>query len=211
MSAGNDLTFDYWVYPLRWGETLATNEWIEWQFHRFLTSRFVAYTVHENSRAEAFTAMLLWSESYRQDPAGTLPDDDVELMGLARVTSMADWLAMKPLVLRGWTSCAIDGERHNAGARLGNDVIAKIASDSYRRKAGRVQSRESGTINTKKSRIRDHLEKMGHKKLAGNNLLVTELAEYLERNGKMWATAANVAAALEIVARVPRVVPIRGD
>lgn len=73
-----------WEYPLAWGEMLATHEWIEFHLHRFLTSRMLAYALAEGRRADVATALILWSEAFRQDPAGTLPDDDVQLAALAR-------------------------------------------------------------------------------------------------------------------------------
>ena len=190
-----DLTGDLWVYPLRWGETLRTNDWVEWQFHEFLTSSFVAYTVYEDSRAEGFTAMLLWSESYRQDPAGTLPCDDVELMGLARVKSMTDWLAMRALVMRGWQRCVIEGDRQHAGARLGQPLIATIAAQSYRRKSGRAQGREAAKLAQIKFKLRKKLIEMGRKKLADQEIPVLAMARWLE-NAQLSVTAENVGAAL---------------
>jgi len=194
---------EYWVYPLRYGQTLSSNEGIEWKFHSFLTSRFVTYAVHENRRAEAFTAVLLWSESYRQDPAGTLPDDDVELMALARITSMDEWRAMRARVLYGWKPCTIEDEP--GARRLGHRVIAKIASDSWRRKAGRAQSREGGKIIMTRHRVKKQLVAMNSPRLADQPAVVEAVAAWL-LDGGLNVNRDNVAAGLEAAAGVPRVV-----
>lgn len=197
------ITAEYWTYPLRYGQTLSSNEWIEWKFHSFLTSRFVTYAVHENRRAEAFTAVLLWSESYRQDPAGTLPADDVELMALARVTSIEDWREMRPRVLYGWKPCEIEDEP--GAGRLGHRVIAKIASDSYRRKAGRVQGREAAAVSLARHRVKKQLIAMKAQRQADTPAVVDAVAAWLLESG-LRIDKDNVVAGLEAAAGVPRVV-----
>jgi hypothetical protein len=92
-----------WEYPLRLGDTLAPAGPLT--VEGLLTSRFVAYCLRdgETSRAILGTAALLWAESLRQDPAGTLPDDDVELAFLARFgADLASWQAVRGKVLQGW-------------------------------------------------------------------------------------------------------------
>lgn len=76
---------DHWTYPLRRGETVADQDWVPIYFHKLLGSRLVARACAAGAegRAAGFAAMLLWFEAVRQDPAGTLPDDDVELARLA--------------------------------------------------------------------------------------------------------------------------------
>jgi hypothetical protein len=66
---------EFWAYPLRFGQTLSSSDWVEFHIHRFLTSRFKAYCLRdgEAGRAIGFTALLRWSECYRQDPAGMSP------------------------------------------------------------------------------------------------------------------------------------------
>lgn len=198
-----DIIAEFWTYPLRMGDTLSSNEWIEWQFHRFLTSKFVTYAIHENRRADIGTAIILWSESYRQDPAGTLPDDDVQLAALARVASIEDWRAMRAGVLHGWTPCDIE-DAPGAG-RLGHAVIAKIAMDSHRRKMGRVHGREAAEAASARHKVKRKLEAMKLQRLADVPAVVEAVAKWLVQSN-MYITDANVRTALEEAAGVPRVV-----
>ena len=83
-----------------------------------------------NSRKLA-TALVLWSESYLQDPAGTLPDDDVVRSDVAGLQAIRD------RVLHGWLRChCADGARGQM--RLRHALIAEITRRCYHRKAGRA-------------------------------------------------------------------------
>ena len=135
---------DMGAYPLRFGQTLASNEWIEFHIHKFLTSRFKAYCLRDGEvgRARMGTALILWAECYRQDPAGSLPDDDVELAQLAGYgADVAAWAAVRGAVLHGWMTCLCEDEAEGQH-RLGHPLIAEIAARSYRRKSGMVAGRE---------------------------------------------------------------------
>lgn len=198
-----EIIADFWTYPLRMGDRLSTNDWIEWHLHQFLTSKFVTYAIYENRRADIGTAIILWSESYRQDPAGTLPDDDVELAALARVASVDEWRAMRAGVLYGWSPCDIE-DAPGAG-RLGHAVIAKIAMDSHRRKMGRVHGREAAEAAQVRHKVKKKLEAMKLQRLADAPPVVEAVAKWLSQSN-MYITDANVKTALEVAAGVPRVV-----
>lgn len=201
----SDSDSDFWVYPLRWGETLATHEWVEWHIHRFLTSRFLAYTVAEGRRAEGFTAMVLWSEAFRQDPAGTLPDDDVQLAGLARYgADLAGWRAARAGALYGWSRCHVDGEATDGVPRLGHRFLAEIAGRMNRRKLSRDQGRRGAAIAVRHSRIRKKLQHMGFKMLATQPDAVTRIDGFLG-DANLWISDDNLRAALDAIG-VPRVV-----
>lgn len=202
----DDIILSPWVYPLRSGETLSSNEWIEWQFHRFLSSRFLAYAVAEDRRADIGTALILWSECYRQDPAGTLPDDDVELAALARFASIAEWQAVRAGVLYGWEPClVIDEHGLERPGRLGHTVIAHVADASFRRKRGRAQGREAAKLAQTKHRVKLQLVRMKRLALSENKQLVAVIAQYLMQSD-LYASEDNVIAALETEVGVPRVV-----
>lgn len=97
-------------YPLAYGQTLCGHEAMPFFFNRFLTSRFVAKATVENGRADAFTAVLLWMESLRQNPAGTLPNDDVQLARLAGFgTDLDAWSRAKARALYGWRQTHVLG------------------------------------------------------------------------------------------------------
>lgn len=167
-----------WTYPLQRGEKLVTNDWVEWHFHSFLDSAFLAQMLFQDRRDVIGTAVILWSASYRQDPAGTLPDDDVQLAHLAGFgVDLARWRVMRDLVLWGWTRCEVTDpeEAEPLRDRLGHrGLIAAIAAKSAKRRDGRKAARESGNLAMLKSRIRGKLEKMGRKKFAENGDLVAD-------------------------------------
>ncbi len=204
---------DVWLYPLQKGEKLVTNDWIEWHFHSFLDSAFIAQMLFQDRRDVIATAVILWSASYRQDPAGTLPDDDIQLANLSGFgIDIARWQAMRDLVLWGWSPCLVEDPEVGEPIRdrLGHrKLIASIASKSAKRRDGRKAAREAGNLAMLKSRIRGHLEKMGRKKFAENADIVAQITNFLTRS-VLYCTAENVAAALESIARIPRLVPKSG-
>lgn len=192
---------DFWAYPLRCGETLSSNEWIEFHIHRFLTSRFKAYCLRDGveGRAVGFTAVILWAECYRQDPAGTLPDDDVELAQIAGFGSdVAGWQAVRRAVLHGWVPCHC-ADATEGVTRLGHPLIAEIATRSYHRKSGKKAGREAAQRSVSKTRIKKHLLALrGGKAMAGDPAAVEAMAEWLETSG-LWITEANVTQAATVV------------
>ncbi len=210
MSEAPEQKSEPWIYPLRFGQTLATNQWVEWHLHRFLGSRFVAHMLHQGRRDAIGTAAILWSESYREDPAGTLPDDDVVLARLAGYgVDVGAWTEMRLLALWGWSPVIIesaDGAEQVAG-RLGHRVIAEIAAKSAHRRDGRAAGREAGRLAVTKTRIRQKLISMGRTKFAENDGLVDEVARFLQASD-LYVTPDNVAAALAALHGIPRVVDL---
>jgi hypothetical protein len=202
---------DHWTYPLKIGETLSSNEWIEFHIHRFLTSRFKALCLSGGAEGKAigFTAVILWAECYRQDPAGTLPNDDLELAHLAGFgVDLDGWRKVRDRVLHGWqpTHCEDATEGVN---RLGHPLIAEIAARSYHRKAGKAAGREAAQSAMVKTRIRKQLIKIGLKRIAGVPDVVSELARWLETAG-LWITEDNVRKAAEVVAGVTSLRVVNG-
>jgi hypothetical protein len=198
---------DYWLYPLRYGDTLSNHDWIELHVNRLLTSRFVAYCVSEDRRADGFTALLLWSEAIRQDPAGTLPDDDVELAQLAKFgADVAGWRAARPGALYGWQPCDVEGLDDGVPRRLGHRFLTDVVARMHVRKKGRDQQREANKQAQVRSRVRRKLAAMRvGKALQESDQVVHAVAEYL-MHGDLYITDDNVRVALEEAAGVPRVV-----
>lgn len=200
---------DYWHYPLREGDTLASHEWVELHIHKLLTSRFLAYALREGRRGDIGTALILWSECYRQDPAGTLPDDDVELAQLARFGADVDgWRAVRAGVLHGWQQCHVDTDRGVRGDRLGHPFIAEIAERAVRRKKGRARSREESRIAVMRSRVKAKMRGIsGLARLAAAPSAVDAVTRWLDEHG-LFVNEDNIRAAADAVAGVPKVVPI---
>lgn len=203
---------DTWLYPMRFGHTLSNHDWVPLYLNRLLSSRFTAYICAEDRRQDGFTAMLLWCASFKQDPAGTLPDDDVQLAQLANFGSDIEaWRRAREGALYGWVPVEIDGaDDRRDGPRLGHRMIAEIAYDMFRRKRGRDDARAEGNRYQLKTRIRKKLAEMHRKKLAENDHLVTQIADYLTKN-KSFCTIENVATALDVVGAVPKVVGRIGE
>lgn len=196
---------DMGAYPLRMGQTLASNEWVEFHIHRFLTSRFKAYCLRDGDqgRARMGTALILWAECYRQDPAGTLPDDDVELAQLAGYgADAAAWAEVRDDVLHGWMTCLCEDETVEPQRRLGHPLIAEIATRSYRRKTGKAQGREAAALSVARTRVKRQLEKIGAKRLAAASEVVDQIARWCETSG-LWLTEDNVRQGAEVVTGQP--------
>ena len=204
---------DFWAYPLRLGETLAANEWVELHVHRLMTSRFVSYALRDDRRDVIGTALLLWAECYRQDPAGTLPDDDVELAQLARYgADVARWQEVRDRVLHGWVPCHVEDGTGGDLVRLGHPFVAGIAERSFRRKSGKAQGREAARIANLKNRVKRKLLEMGQKKLAENDEVLRLICRWLDEND-LYVTTDNVVAAMETIGAAPvlRVVKMPSD
>lgn len=77
------------------------------------TERLLASDLWHSSTGDGFKAWFrLLSESWRQTPAASLPDDHRILCGLAGVTP-AQWKRLQATALHGWTRCS-DGRLYHA-------------------------------------------------------------------------------------------------
>lgn len=197
----------FWAYPLRWGETLSNHDWVPLKINRILASSFVRHSVASGRRADIGTALILWCASYREDPAGTLPDDDVELAQIAMFGGdVESWRRVRDGALYGWRRVAIDGESDRSQQRLGHPVIAGIAADMFRRKRGRDASREAGRLATTRSRVRQRIAKLGYPKAhAESEQVIGLVASWLDQNN-LYVTDDNVRKAMEFAAGIPRAV-----
>ncbi len=191
----HDVQPDFW--PLKKGDTLSNHDWWPFYGHRFLSSEFTGLAVMEGRRAEAFTAVMLWAEAMRQDPAGTLPQSDVQLASLARFATIEDWAAQRDVALHGWFPVLVeDEETGQVETRLGHDVLRRVAEDMARRKRGRDAGREAARLSLKKSRIRKKMQEIGvSDDLIQSDRHVTALANWFEQ-GDLFVTADNVRAGL---------------
>lgn len=199
---------EHWFYPLRRGDTLSNHDWIPLHLNRLLTSDFVAYACAENRRGDIGTALILWSESFKQDPAGTLPDDDVQLAQIARFgADVASWRDVRAGALHGWRPTIVEGFENGAEMpRLGHPLIASIAHDMHKRKCGRDQAREAGRMATVRNRVKKKLAVLGFRKaVAESDQVVATVAAWLDQNG-LYVTDDNVRAAMETAVGIPRVV-----
>lgn len=186
-----------WWYPLKYGDTLSNHDWIPLYINRLLTSRFVAYAVAEGRREDIGTALLLWSGSFRENPAGTLPDDDIELAQIAKFGADVDgWRAARAGAMHGWQPVEIDGSEPGSGRRLGHPLISEIALDMHKRKRGRDHAREAGRMAQVRTRVRKKLTEMPlPKHLKNSAQVVDQVTGYLSNSG-LFVTSENVRIAL---------------
>lgn len=195
-----------WFYPLRRGDKLGNVEWVEFHLNAFLTSDFVIYANRDGRGDDVFRALLLWSECYRQNPAGTLPDDDIILSALCKLT-LDEWLPRRRHILHGWQPCLVETPTGHVG-RLGHELIAEIAQRTFKRWSGKAAARESQALATAKNRVRAQLKKAGLSRMAASDAVVTGIARHLAEAG-LWLTEANVKEAAALFG-APRLVTGRG-
>ncbi len=192
----HDLAPDMW--PLKRGDTLSNHDWFPFHSHRFLSSRFVSMSCMKNRRGDLGTAVMLWSEAMRQDPAGTLPTCDFELANLARYATVEDWLEVKDGVLYGWVDVLVeDANLADPVKRLGHTgFMQSIVQDMHKRKAGRDAAREAGNLAVKKTRIRKKLLEMQvEPHIIADDRAIHELAEHFHHSG-LYITYDNLRTAM---------------
>jgi hypothetical protein len=198
-----------WIYPLAYGDRLSNHDWIPLYVNRLLTSDFVAYAVAEDRRQDIGTALILWSECFKQDPAGTLPDDDVQLAQIARFgRDIEGWRQAKRGALHGWGVVQIPEADEEDPPRLGHRVIASVAFDMHKRKAGRDQARENNRLSQLRSRVRAKLLALRYPShVSGSDQVIRAVAEFLD-DSALYCSDDNVRVAMEAAVGIPRVVDI---
>lgn len=100
----------------------------DFPFTPIFRSRLFGSSFHARvSDAEWRAGVTLWLKSWDQVPAGSLPDDDVDLCRLAELgRDMKLWLKLRPGALHGWFACT-DG-------RLYHKVVAEGVNEAWQRK-----------------------------------------------------------------------------
>ncbi|WP_155846155.1 hypothetical protein [Celeribacter ethanolicus] len=192
---------DYIVWPLKRGETLSNHDWFPFYGHRFLGSRFLSVSLLKGRREDIGTALILWTEAMSQDPGGTLPDCNMELAGLARFSSVDEWVSVRENVMAGWVPVEVEDEV--AGkmiTRLGHPGFMQgVVAEMYKRKKGRDGAREAARVAVKKSRLKAKLEEMkGYENVIANPQAIMQLVEYFEHSD-LFMTPDNIRAALHEV------------
>ncbi|WP_172332645.1 hypothetical protein [Mangrovicoccus sp. HB161399] len=186
------------LWPLKKGETLSSHDWFPFYGHRFLGSEFMAAALMDGRREDIGTAVILWTEAMRQDPAGTLPASDVQLASLARFPSVEAWRKVRAHVLHGWSEVLVeDVVSGGTVTRLGHlSLVQDIVEDMYRRKRGRDAARSAASLAVTKTRIRKKLAAIGvAEHIAQDSRVIDDLAEHFRRHS-LYVTEDNVRDAL---------------
>lgn len=90
-------------------------------------------------------AVLLWCASWHQVPAGSLPDDDVNLAqyaGFGRMTG--EWQKVKAGALWGWIKCADGRLYHPVVAEKANEAWVAKHKLAYDKLSERIRKRNKG-------------------------------------------------------------------
>jgi hypothetical protein len=91
---------------------------------RLFGSSFHARTTDSEWRA----GVTLWLKAWEQVPAGSLPDDDIELCRLAELArDLKTWKKLKAGAMRGWVLCSDN--------RLYHPVVAEVVRNALDAKA----------------------------------------------------------------------------
>lgn len=203
-----DVLSETWWYPLQYGDTLSNHEWIPLYINRLMASDFVAHAIADGRRGDIGTALLLWVGSFKEDPAGTLPDDDVRLAQIAGFgPDVAGWRAVRPGALYGFVPVEISGAAPGRKRRLAHPVIAEIAHDMHRRKKGRDQAREASRLSSLRNRVRIKLKAMGWPQSTWESRTVVEAVSIFLDQANLYCTDENVSVAMQEAVGIPREVP----
>lgn len=173
------------MWPLRRGDTLSNHDWFPMYGHRFLGSSFVRKAVMQKRRGDIGTAIILWTEAMREDPAGTLPLDDEELASLAQFGSVEEWLEVKEGVLHGWEVVLVEDDRAvEPGRRLGHPGFMQgVVEEMHKRKVSRDAGRAARNLSVKKSRIKTKMQELqvaSH--IVENGAILHALAEFFDQS-----------------------------
>ena len=182
------------LHPIAKGQSLDGQYWAPLHYQRLLTSTWRTRAVRPENRDKAVFGFLLWFEALRQDPPGTLPQDDDELAQLAGFgMDVEGWMEVREFALYGWKPCHVSdvsGEILPV-MRLQHDVVASVAVEAMKRKVGAAASRESGQRAVKKSRIKEQLRKLMPGGREPSNDAVEWITDWIV-DGDLRATVANV-------------------
>ncbi len=199
------------LWPLLRGETLSNHDWFPFYTHRFLSSGFVNHvTLGSRCRADLGTALILWAESMRMDPAGTLPIDDLDLAGAARFPSVDAWLEAKEGALYGWVPVNVEDDRTgDMITRLGHPFTLEVVSEMMTRAKARKAARTAGADRKRSERIRKKLKGLGlPKHITESEEIVARLQRHFSL-ADIFITDENVRAALsEVIGYTSDVVPL---
>lgn len=191
---------DLVLWPLKRGETLSNHDWFPFYHHRFLHSTMFRRCVARDQREILGTALILWSVSIAEDPAGTLPMDDEELAELARFRHVDDWRAVKEDVLHGWQKVLVESVDGDCDYRLGHrflkdEIVGEMGFRQKARKAGRDGARDR----QKAGRVRKKLKGLGlPKHVWASEEIVMQMVRHFNLSGE-YVTDENVRSALSSV------------
>ncbi len=173
------------VYPIPYGERLASHSFFPFHYDRFLNSDFILDGAEWDVQAVALT---LWCKSQYQNPVGTLPDDDQKLAALVGVSS-DEWAKFKrrvPSPMHGWKPCFVqdrDGKlRDDKGPRLMHDVVAEVAYEALGFKEKNAEKNLADKERQALTRLRKVVASLGNERLSKDEMYIVMLHQWLDEN-----------------------------
>jgi hypothetical protein len=111
-------------------------------FTPIFRSRLFGSSFHaRSSDAEWRAGVTLWLKSWDQVPAGSLPDDDIDLCRLAELgRDLKTWSEIKPGAMRGWIKCSDDLWYHPVVAEGVNEALERKKAQRLRTLKARIAS-----------------------------------------------------------------------
>ena len=104
------------------------------------------------SDAEWRAGVTLWLKSWEQVPAGTLPDDEVELCRLAELgRDLKTWRKVRDRALHKWVKCGDNRLHHPIMAQVVLEAWGKRSKNSKKGKAGAAKRWGTGNAAATKS------------------------------------------------------------
>jgi hypothetical protein len=107
-------------------------------------SRLFGSSFHARATDSEWRAgVTLWLKSWDQVPAGSLPNDDIELCRLGELArDLKTWKKVKPGALRGWVLCSDGRLYHPVVAEGVNNAIEKKAAQRLKTAKARIAALE---------------------------------------------------------------------
>jgi hypothetical protein len=121
---------------------------------RLFGSSFHARTTDSEWRA----GVTLWLKAWEQVPAGSLPDDDIELCRLAELArDMKTWKKLRAGAMRGWMVCSDGRLYHPVVAEVVNTALAAKEAQRAKTYKARLAALEKRLSEAKTDTEKEHL------------------------------------------------------
>ena len=110
----------------------------DFSFTPMFRARLFGSTFHARTTDSEWRAgVTLWLKSWDQVPAGTLPDDDIDLCRLAEFgRDIKSWKKVRDGALHGWVKCS--------DRRLHHRVVAEGVLEAWQRRSGAIRKGKAG-------------------------------------------------------------------
>lgn len=179
-------------YPIAKGERLESHSFFPMHYHRWLNSDLYLLGDWDVQAV----ALALWALAQYQDPVGTLPDNPRLLSALLKGMPLQEWEAYcrrEPGPLHGWRRCLVGNE-----IRLMHPVVTENAESALGLREQSADRRGADAERARLKRLRESVEKLGHRNLAEQDMFIGQLDLLLnERHPTGNRTVVRIVSAME--------------